>query len=144
MRCGSKLPAPPTMGKPNLWPSGLLSAPSLLSTSDVSPRHTVPVAGGELGICPSTSSMLDRDTQMHCQCPELGCAHGHNALDTKTCELCHELPSLPEPETVIVFCERDWDRKVSLIHASEVALPLRESSKTPWNSTEKMVWKVNQ
>jgi hypothetical protein len=58
---GSKLPAPPTTGKPNVWLSGLLSAPSLPLTSDVSPRCTAPVAGGEPGICPRTSSMLDRD-----------------------------------------------------------------------------------
>jgi len=60
-RRGSKLPAPPTTGKPNVWLSRLLSAPSLPSTSEVSPRCMAPVAGGELGICPRTSSMLDRD-----------------------------------------------------------------------------------
>jgi hypothetical protein len=58
---GSKLSAPPTTGKPNVWLSGLLNAPSLPSTSDVSPRRTAPVVGGELGICPRTSSMLDRE-----------------------------------------------------------------------------------
>ena len=62
-RRGSKLPAPPTAGKPNVWLSGLLSAPSLPSTSDVSPRRTAPVAGGELGCGtrPRTSSILDRE-----------------------------------------------------------------------------------
>ena len=58
---GSKLPAPPTTGKPNIWLSGLLSAPPLPSISDVSPRSTAPVAGGELGMCPRASSMLDWD-----------------------------------------------------------------------------------
>jgi hypothetical protein len=75
-RCGSKLLAPPTTGKPNVWLSGLFSTPSLPSTSDVSPRRTAPVAGGELGcgICPRTSSTLDRDAR---QCHESGCVRGH-------------------------------------------------------------------
>jgi hypothetical protein len=61
--CGSKLLAPLTTGKPNVWLSGLFSTPSLPLTSDVSPRCTVPVAGGELGcgICPRTSLVLDCD-----------------------------------------------------------------------------------
>jgi hypothetical protein len=58
----ARTPAPPTTGKPNVWLSGLLSAPSLPSTSDVSPRRTAPVVAGELGICPRTSSTLDRNT----------------------------------------------------------------------------------
>jgi hypothetical protein len=60
----AKLPAPPTTGKPNVWLSGLLGAPSLPSTSDVSPRRTAPVVGGKLGICPRTSSMLDCDAPL--------------------------------------------------------------------------------
>jgi hypothetical protein len=54
---GSKLPMPPMTGKSNVCLSGLLSAPSLPSTSDVLPtgRSRAPVAGGELccGTCPS-------------------------------------------------------------------------------------------
>ena len=61
VRRDSKLLAPPMTGKPNIWLSGLLSAPSLPSTSDMSPRHKAPVTGGELGIYLRTSSMLDRD-----------------------------------------------------------------------------------
>jgi hypothetical protein len=59
VRQGSKLPAPPTRGKLNVWLSELLSAPSLSSTSDMSPRRTA----GELGcgIRPRTSSILDRN-----------------------------------------------------------------------------------
>ena len=52
-------------GKPNVWFSGLLSA-SLPSTSDVSPRSMAPVAGGELGICPRTSSEA-REAREHVQ-----------------------------------------------------------------------------
>lgn len=50
----------------------------------------------------------------------------NDALDTETWELCHELPPLPEPEPVLVFCERERERKVQLIHAREVVLLLRE------------------
>ena len=72
-RRGSKLPAPPTAGKPNVWLSGLLSAPSLPSTSHVSPRRTAPVVGGELGCGtrPRTSSILDREAPP--MPPESGC-----------------------------------------------------------------------
>jgi hypothetical protein len=44
---GSKVQAPPTTGKPSVWLSGLFGAPPF--TSDVSPRRTAPVSGGELG-----------------------------------------------------------------------------------------------
>jgi len=58
-RRGNKLPAPPTTGKPNVWLSGLLSTPSLPFTSDVSPRRTAPVAGGELGCGITPKNELD-------------------------------------------------------------------------------------
>ena len=129
-RRGSKLPAPPTTGKPNVWLSGLLSAPSLPSTSDVSPRRTAPVAGGDPGreTRPSTSSMLDRDAP---PMPWIRlCARARpsasDALDTETCELCRELPPLPEPEPQLVFRDLEHEQKAPLIRASEVALPLRE------------------
>ncbi len=49
-----------------------------------------------------------------------------DALDTETCELCRELPPLPEPEPELVFRDLERERKAPLIRASEVALPLRE------------------
>ena len=53
----------------------------------------------------------------------------NDALDTETWELCRELPLLPEPESVLVFRERERERKAPLIRAREVELPLREPSK---------------
>ena len=132
-RRGSKLPAPPTTGKPNVWLSGLLKAPSLPSTSDVSPRRTAPVAGGEPGrdIRPRTSSMLDRDAP---PMPWIRlCARARpsasGALDTETWELCRELPPLPEPEPELSFRDRERERKAPPIRVREVALPLREPSR---------------
>lgn len=135
VRRGSKLPAPPTTGKPNVWLSGLLSAPSLPSTSDVSLRRTAPAARGEPGCCaaftrPRTSSMLDRDAL---PMPWIKlCVRARpsasDALDTETCELCREL-ALPEPEPELVFRERERGRKAPLSRAREVALPLREPSR---------------
>src|SRR5260370_20354689 len=60
---GSKLPALPTMGKPNIWLSGLLSAPLLPFTLDMLPRHIVPVARGDPSYktYPRMSSMLDHN-----------------------------------------------------------------------------------
>ena len=131
-RRGSKLPAPPTTGKPNVWLSGLLSAPSLPSTSDVLPRRTAPAARGDPGCVtrPKTSSMLDRDAL---PMPWIKlCVRARpsasDALDTETCELCREL-ALPEPEPELVFRDRERGRKAPLIRAREVALPLREPSK---------------
>jgi hypothetical protein len=54
---------------------------------------------------------------------ELDCGI-RDALDTETCELCRELPLLPEPEPEPVFRERE--REAPLIHARDVALPLCE------------------
>ena len=129
-RRGSKLPAPPTPGKPNVWLSGLLSAPSL--TSDVSPRRTAPAARGDPGCVtrPRTSSMLDLDAL---PMPWIRlCARARpsasDALDADTCELCREL-ALPEPEPELVFRERERGRKAPLIRARDVALPLREPSR---------------
>ena len=125
---GSKLPAPPTTGKPNIWLSGLLSAPSLPSMSDVSPRRTAPVAGGEpdCGIHPGTSSMLERDAppMPWIRLCTRARPSARGALDTETWELCRELPPLPEPEPVLVFRGREREQKAPLIHAREVALPL--------------------
>jgi hypothetical protein len=104
---GSKLPVPPTTGKPNVWFSGLLSAPSLLSTPDESLRRTAPVAGLGCPTRPSTSSMLERDVP-----PMLWmrlCARARpsasDMLDTKTCKLCREL--LPDPELELEFRQRE-------------------------------------
>ncbi len=65
--CSSKLPALPTMGKPNVWLSGLLSTPSLLSTSDMSPRCTVPVVGGD----PSHDTHLRMSLMLDCDVPPM-------------------------------------------------------------------------
>ena len=66
---------------------------------------------------------------MRRQYPESGCMRGHvQALDTETCELCRELPPLPEAEPELSFRERERAQKAPLIRAREVALPLREPS----------------
>jgi hypothetical protein len=49
-RCGSKLLASPTTGKPNVWLSGLLTAPSHPFTSDVSPRRMALAVGENLAV----------------------------------------------------------------------------------------------
>ncbi|KAF8500345.1 hypothetical protein F5888DRAFT_1378570 [Russula emetica] len=128
-RRGSKLPASPTTGKPNVWLSGLLSAPTLPFTSDASPKRTMLVAGGEIGcdICPRTSSMLDRNAPPMPRLCAWARPSASDALDTEICELCHELP-LPVPEPKLVFCERERERKAPLIRARKVALPLCEPS----------------
>jgi hypothetical protein len=76
-RRGSKPPAPPTTGKPNVWLYGLLSAPPLPSTSDVSPRLTAPVAGGELGCGIRPRGRARYWTGMRRRCPESGCVRGN-------------------------------------------------------------------
>ena len=51
------------------------------------------------------------------------------AAAAETWELCRELPSLSEPESVLVFREREQEWKAPLIQVREVALPLREPGK---------------
>jgi hypothetical protein len=51
-----------------------------------------------------------------------------DALDTETCELCRELPPLPEAEPELVFRERERERKAPLIRVREVELQFREPS----------------
>jgi hypothetical protein len=57
-------------------------------------------------------------------------SNASDELDTKTWELCRELPPLPEPEPEpepeLVFRKRERERKAPPIRAREVALPLRE------------------
>src|SRR5258708_17455719 len=69
---GSKLLAPPTMGKLNIWLSGLLSAPLLSSTLDMLPKHTVLVARGDPGyeIHPRMSSMRSEEHTSELQSPD--------------------------------------------------------------------------
>ncbi len=91
MHYGSKLLAPPTMGKLNIWLSGLLSAPLLSSTLDMLPKHTVLVARGDPGyeIHPRTSSMLDHNAlpmPWIKLCTQVQ-PNTSNMLDSEMCEL---------------------------------------------------------
>ena len=67
---------------------------------------------------------------MRRRCGKSTCALAHpsasDALDAETCELCRELPPLPEAESELIFRERERERKAPLICAREVELPSRE------------------
>ncbi len=116
---GSKLPALPTMGKPNIWLSGLLSAPLLPFTLDMLPRHIVPVARGDPSYKthPRMSSMLDYNVlpMPWIRLCTQAQPNTSNMLDSEMCELCCELPLLPEPESKLVFCNLEHEWKVLLI-----------------------------
>jgi hypothetical protein len=123
---------PPTKGgNPKVWLSGLVSAPSLPSASDESPRRTASEAGPGCPTRPRTSSMLERGAppMLWMRLWARARPSVRDALDTKTRESWRELAPLPVPEPELVFRERERGRKAPLLRASDVALPLREPSR---------------
>jgi hypothetical protein len=144
-RRGNELPAPPTTGIPNVWFSGLLSAPPSLTLS--SPIRI----GWEVeGVRPRTGSTLERDAPAMLSmrlCARARCTSTSDTLYNETCELCRELAPLPvpvpvpvpvpEPELICHDRERRWN--VPLIRAGEAALPFRERDE-PRNDTRGLDW----